>query len=127
MFLKDFKAGERGVFVAVKNGIQASQIDNLNSTADAVWGKVEIKGARLLVGASVYRHTDNDPLSMEQLNSTVERLNDTTLNAVISGDFNVLSVNWSSLTVNNNPQYGQSINQEVLKSGCAKWAVPDSA
>ncbi|XP_074616985.1 uncharacterized protein LOC141876332 isoform X2 [Acropora palmata] len=51
---------------------------------------------------------------MEQLNSTVERLNDTTPNAVISGDFNVPSVNWSSLTVSNPPQYGQSVNQEVL-------------
>ena len=114
VFQKDFKAGERGVFVAVKNVILASQIDNLNSTADAVWGKVEIKGARPLLVASVYRHTDNDPTSMEQLNSTVERLNDTTPNAVISGDFNVPSVNWSSLTVSNPPQYGQSVNQEVL-------------
>ena len=79
-----------------------------------MWGKVEIKGARPLLVASVYRHTDNDPTSMEQLNSTVERLNDTTPNAVISGDFNVPSVNWSSLTVSNPPQYGQSVNQEVL-------------
>ena len=114
VFQKDFKAGERGVFVAVKNDILASQIDNLNSTADAVWGKVEIKGARPLLVASVNRHTDNDPTSMEQLNSTVERLNDTTPNAVISGDFNVPSVNWSSLTVSIPPQYGQSVNQEVL-------------
>ena len=79
-----------------------------------MWGKVEIKGARPLLVASVYRHTDNDPTSMKQLNSTVERLNDTTPNAVISGDFNVPSVNWSSLTVSNTPQYGQSVNQEVL-------------
>ena len=79
-----------------------------------MWGKIEIQGTRPSIVASVYRHTDTDPTSMELLNSTIERLNDTSPNAVITGDFNAPSVDWSSLTVNNNTQYGQTVNQEVL-------------
>ena len=82
----------------------------MDSSSDAVWGKVEIKGTRPLFVASVYRHTDSDPTSMEQFSSVVDKLNDTTPNAVITGDFNVPSVDWASLTVNNNPQYGHSVN-----------------
>ena len=114
VFRKDFKAGERGVFIVIKNDILATQVDDLDSSADVVWGKVEIKGTRPLFVASVYRHTDSDPTSMEQFSSVVDKLNDTTPNAVITGDFNVPSVDWASLTVNNNPQYGHSVNQVVL-------------
>ena len=83
------------------------RFDDLDSSADVVWAQDP---------CSLHQSTDALTVILHRWNNSavVDKLNDTTPNAVITGDFNVPSVDWASLTVNNNPQYGHSVNQVVL-------------
>ena len=125
VFRKDFKAGERGVFVAIKSNILASQINNLNT--DTMWGKIEIRGTRPSIVASVYRHTDTDPTSMETTQLYYWE---------VEWYITECSYNWwlqcpkCRLVIpgsKQQPSIWANSKSRGPKSDCANWTLPNSA
>ncbi|EDO39136.1 predicted protein [Nematostella vectensis] len=60
------------------------------------------------------KHTDTLHEPIEELSAMIDHINESMPNAIITGDFNVPSVNWKSKTISPNPLYRRAVNQAII-------------
>ena len=70
----------------------------------------------MLIG-TYYRPPNRDPDPLQQLDISLNKISSPSglPNIVLTGDFNLPSVNWGDYSTQPNPQYGQEVNQELLE------------
>ena len=114
----DRTLGGGGVFIATKDDLIVSEQPQLDTSCEIQWVKLELQGKSPLYIGSYYRapDIDKDKISnlRESLNTLYSERHTTLPNVILTGDFNVPSIDWSKLSVNQNPQYGNEINNELV-------------
>ena len=85
-----------GVFIAICNKFTTSKIAELNTYCEIVWCRVSIKGQRDLCICSFYRTPDGKLEPLEQLESSLSRVNSNNSNIILAGDLNLLFIDWES-------------------------------
>ena len=112
-----------GVLVATGEDLLISPTSSLHTGGlEAVLGKINISGSKTLHVGCVYRQPNNNP---EPINTLAESLISTTpvgstLNMLITGDFNFPDIDWDiedgehKYYVKSSPQYGYEANEAML-------------
>ncbi|KAL3853831.1 hypothetical protein ACJMK2_017332 [Sinanodonta woodiana] len=81
--------------------------------------KLNIQGSQQLIIGSFYRQPSSQLNILEELEKSVETVlktdNGRLPNAILSGDFNLPSIDWNTNTVKDNPQYGSVMNTELVE------------
>jgi exonuclease III len=84
-YRKDFKAGERRVFIAVRYNIIAKQMELIDNSSEAIWVKIGMQGTQPIVISSVYRHTDNDLQPIIELANDIDNELEKSANIILCG------------------------------------------
>ena len=117
-YRKDRKLGEGGIFTAVDNNYITTEVVS-NCNCEIVWTKINIQGSQPLYLGSYYRQPSSTIEIMEELEKSIEAItisnNGRLPNIILSGDFNLPSIDWETNTVRDNPQYGQAINSKLVE------------
>ena len=84
------------MFIAISNKFNTSEIPEFNTDCEIVWCRVSIKGQKDLCIGSFYRPPDGKLEPLEQLESSLSRVNNNNSNIILAGDFNLPFVDWES-------------------------------
>ena len=116
-FRKDRNLQGGGVFTLVHDKYVAACESSLDSACEIIWSKLSIAGSKPLFVGSFYRPTDRDPISIQELDSSLKKLftGNNLPNVILSGDFNLPDIDWHNDKIKPVPQYGNSLNQNLLQ------------
>lgn len=106
-----------GVAIAVRGNIVAEEQIDLETNCELMWIKVADKQGRPTYIGCYYRPPDCRPEPVEKLTESLEKLvskAERLPHIVLTGDFNLPSICWSSGRVLRNPQYGMRVNNMML-------------
>ena len=95
IFRKDREGSKGGgVFIAVSDKYIVSHQPQLETECELLWIKLETTGNKSTYIGAFYRPHENDVNSLENLNSSLNRLKNTNSNIYIAGDFNLPGIDW---------------------------------
>ena len=95
IFRKDRESSNGGgVFIAVSDKYIFSHQPQLETECELLWIKLETTGNKSTCIGAFYRPHENDVNSLENLNSSLNRLKNTNSNIYIAGDFNLPGIDW---------------------------------
>ena len=105
-----------GVFIAIHHTILATHQPKLDSNSEAIWVKLEFVKQKPLYLTSVYRPPGSQEESLDELEKSLLSLQSSGScpRVILTGDFNVSDIMWEQSSVSSNPQYGLSLNQNML-------------
>jgi len=110
--IKDQSHG--GVLIAIKKDFVSSEITELKTNCEIVWAEINIAGSKNLQVASYYRPPSDKGQTLEQLQSSINRINrQSNSTVIIGGDFNLGHIDWSNNCVITGRPY-QSEHQQLL-------------
>ena len=114
MFRNDRKAGGGGVFVAVKNNITATEIENPND-CELVWAQIELQNHKSAVIGSFYNPPPSNPETVSTFGEHLQKMQQQRPSSpvYIGGDFNLADIDWSTLSVKADPVHGLSCNELI--------------
>ncbi|CAC5402013.1 unnamed protein product [Mytilus coruscus] len=82
--------------LAITKEFISSEIVELKTDCEIVWAEINISGTKKICVDSYYRPPSDKGTSLEQLNISLNRLdNTTTTNIWLGGDFNLGHIDWS--------------------------------
>ena len=84
-----------GVFIAVSDKYIVSHQPHLETNCEITWVKLETPGNKSTYIGVFYRPHENDSDSLENLNTSLEKLKNTNSNIYIGGDFNLPGIDWN--------------------------------
>jgi len=93
---------KRGVCIFVNSNIPAYKDDDLCSSvySESIWCRIPLSGNDCLLLGVIYHSPNRDSLNFDHLYSLLKQAVDTGVSRLlIVGDFNMPSINWTSLTV----------------------------
>ena len=89
-----------GVLIAVTKDFISSEIQTLQTDCEIVWVEINVAGSRNIKIASFYRPPSDNGIALEQLQTSLNRLNNQSNSTVIiGGDFNLGHIDWSNTCV----------------------------
>lgn len=105
-----------GVYIAIHHTILATHQPKLDSNSEAIWVKLEFVKQKPLYLTSVYRPPGSQEESLDELEKSLLSLQSSGScpRVILTGDFNVSDIMWEQSSVSSNPQYGLSLNQNML-------------
>jgi len=97
IYRKDREDSHGGVMIAVLKSIPSLHLPNLNTLCEILWVKLSFNTSKDVYAAVFYRPHLSDLASVEQLNLSLEKLENSVRNPQIwlSGDFNAPHIDWS--------------------------------
>ena len=85
------------VFLAVNSEFISSSVPELDSDCEIVWAKLEVSGQKATYLASYYRPPNNDINSLENLQSSLDKLGSRkNSNIIMAGDMNLPGWDWAN-------------------------------
>ena len=96
VFRRDRGTRGGGVFILVKNNIEASREEELETGCEIVWCKVSLQNSKTLHIGAYYRPNETDEDSTEQLNTSLQRLHSSSSAIILGGDFNAPGWDWAN-------------------------------
>ena len=104
IYRKDRPDGYGGVMIAVSKQINSHEMTELRTDCELLWTQLAIgNSSKLFVGA-YYRPHIGDQCSIDQLNLSLQKLDESMKNPEIwlIGDFNAPCINWESMSLSAN-------------------------
>ena len=104
IYRKDRPDGYGGVMIAISKQIDSHEITALQTNCELLWMQVAIGNRNKLYIGAYYRPHVGDQNSIDELNLSLQKLNETTKDAQIwlIGDFNAPCINWESMSLSTN-------------------------
>jgi len=102
IFCNDSLPHKRGVCIFVNSNMPANKDDALCSSvySESIWCRIPLSGNDCLLLGVIYHSPNSDSLNFDHLCSLLKQAVDTGVShLLIVGDFNMPSINWTSLTV----------------------------
>ena len=115
-YRKDRRRGQGGVLIAVNSGLTPTQKD-ANTNCEVIWSKISLTKGDVLVGC-FYRQPSSSIATLEQLHESLKKLlkkGSIAPTIILGGDFNLPDINWDTLSIKSNPQYGRDINEKMVE------------
>ena len=85
-----------GVLIAVSTNLLSEEVKELQSDSEVAWAEINMTNARKLIVGSYYRPPNNTGYALDQLNTSLNRINKNSKSTVIlGGNFNLSHINWS--------------------------------
>jgi len=118
IYRKDQSLGGGGVFIGIRDCINATAELWLDSSSETVWVKILLTANRPLYVCSFYRPPNNVPSPINQVNNAIAALyarESDLANLIIAGDFNTPDIVWSEGFghVKSNPSYDITVNYSL--------------
>ena len=106
-----------GVFIAYKNNLIITEITDIGKNCELVVAKLMLVNQPDLYIGVYYRPPSQKVEGIIALREDLEKISKiNAINILIGGDFNVPSINWETNSIDENPQYGQEINNTMLET-----------
>lgn len=106
IFRRDRVSGPGGgVFIAVSNKFVVSHQPDLETDCEILWIKLETFGSKSTFIGAFYRPSVSDMDSLTKLDASLCRLNTTSSNIWLAGDFNFPGINWETGLITPNCNY----------------------
>ena len=104
IYRKDRPDGYGGVMIAISKQINLHEITALQTNCELLWTQVAIGYSNKLYIGAYYRPHVGDQDSNDELNLSMQKLDETTKDAEIwlIGDFNTPCINWESMSLSTN-------------------------
>lgn len=115
-FRKDRRLGEGGVLIALRNNTVGFQKDT-SEDCELVWTKISHTKGDVMIGC-FYRQPSSGIEILEKLQESLTRIRgkrSMSPHIILAGDFNLPNIDWETLTVKQNPQYGKEINGKMIE------------
>ncbi|KXJ07594.1 hypothetical protein AC249_AIPGENE23028 [Exaiptasia diaphana] len=106
-----------GVFLAIKKSIFYSiPFNSFDFDCEVFWLNLLVNGGNPMFIGVFYRPPDSNILPLENLQSSLDLITSGSNlpNIILSGDFNLPSIDWNTYSVSPNPQYGTRVNNDFL-------------
>ncbi len=100
-----------GVFIAIKDGITASDI-KMNSNCESVWAKVSLPEGKSVSVCSFYRPPGSGSEPITELSSAIDDLKGSS-DIIVAGDFNCPNLAWDNMSITPNT-HEQSAHQALI-------------
>ena len=85
-----------GVLISVSTNLLSEEVNELQSDSEIVWAEINMTNARKIIVDSYYRSPNDTGYALDQLNTSLDRINKNSKSTVIlGGDFNLDHINWS--------------------------------
>ena len=85
-----------GVFILVKNTLQSTREEELDTSCEILWCKISTTNGKNIYVGAYYRPHENDEESLEHLDTSLKRLQNTSSHIVLGGDFNTPGWDWTN-------------------------------
>ena len=102
IFRNDHPDGYGGVLIAISSHLSSSPVIELHTSCEMVWAKIQTNNStKPLYVCAYYRAHISDQTSLEQLDTSLAKLFETSENASVwlASDFNAPHVNWMEFVV----------------------------
>ena len=101
IYRKDRPDSYGGVMIAISKQINSHEITALQTNCELLWTQVAIGNRNKLYIGAYYRPHVGDQNSIDELNLSLQKLNETTKDVEIwlIGDFNAPCINWESMSL----------------------------
>ncbi|CAC5396555.1 unnamed protein product [Mytilus coruscus] len=84
-----------GVLVAITTNLLSEEIRDLQTDSESIWVQINMTNVRKLIVGSYYRPPSDNGTSIEQLKTSLDRINQNAKSTIIlGGDFNLGHINW---------------------------------
>jgi hypothetical protein len=114
IYRRDRKDGYGGVFVAVSRNIISARADELETDAEIVWVRINIKGSKTLYVSGFYRPQESDDKGHKEFKTSVARIAAyPNANIWIAGDLNFPGIDWVSKILKPSCRY-PTLHQDLL-------------
>ena len=102
VFYNDISSARRGVCIYIKSCLNAYLDDTLCSSgfSESVWCRIPLTGRDLMLIGAIYRSPNNDMVNFSHLCNLMNlAFNSSTSHVLVTGNFNMPLINWTSWTV----------------------------
>ncbi|CAC5359114.1 unnamed protein product [Mytilus coruscus] len=84
-----------GVLIAISTQLLSNEIRELQTDSESIWAEINMTNARKLILGCYYRPPSDNGISLENLNISLNRINNNTKTTVmLGGDFNFGHIDW---------------------------------
>ena len=103
-----------GVFIAVRQEFQASELHHINISSETLWIKVKLYKCRDFLVCAHYRPHVSDVTSITDLRKSLDQIGNTiNKHILIAGDFNLPGINWEQNSLTDSCPYAENHRQLI--------------
>ncbi|XP_014679418.1 PREDICTED: RNA-directed DNA polymerase from mobile element jockey-like, partial [Priapulus caudatus] len=115
---KDIDANGGDVFVAYKEGLNITEIEEVGIECELQAVKLTSKGNPTLCIIVCYRPPTANLENLLKIQTSLQKIetDNKLAELLILGDFNMPSINWKALTIKDAPQYSMELNEALLST-----------
>ena len=127
VYRRDRDTRGSGVFTAVSDHLLSSRQEQLKTSCEMMWTKINVVGSRDLYVCSYCRPDTGDDVSLDYLTQSLDKIcNNKNCQMWLAGDFNFPGIDWANNnTIRLNCHYPDQHNQlstYLLTAGSHKWS-----
>ena len=115
VYRKDRESRGGGVFILVRDTLQSTREEELETECEILWCKINIKNRKTLHIGAYYRPHESDEESTKQLDTSIKRINSTNGLVILGGDFNTPGWDWNNMRPKENCRV-TSIYENIIES-----------